>query len=190
MWALSFWTWIPSWPRTVRTSSFQTYTEWFHWYALQIIFRIINVMSRSGKRSRLPLHALSKKSAVFTFVCVEYFGLLMRGSFKIGHPTVLVNNAGVYQGKLLVDLKPEDIQQSAWSPFIWYVSFSLTATIRTFGVNTLAHFWTLKAFLPEMIKQNSGHIASKFWYIYWYLLMFQISDHHVFGSRYGRRCPK
>jgi NAD(P)-dependent dehydrogenase (short-subunit alcohol dehydrogenase family) len=60
---------------------------------------------------------------------------------EIGHPTVLVNNAGVVQGKLLLDLKPEDIKQ-------------------TFDVNTLAHFWTLKAFLPEMLKQKSGHIIT------------------------------
>ncbi|EMD40937.1 hypothetical protein CERSUDRAFT_149498 [Gelatoporia subvermispora B] len=60
---------------------------------------------------------------------------------ELGHPTILVNNAGVVQGKRLLDLTPEDIQQ-------------------TFGVNTLAHFWALKAFLPEMIKQNAGHIVN------------------------------
>jgi NAD(P)-dependent dehydrogenase (short-subunit alcohol dehydrogenase family) len=31
---------------------------------------------------------------------------------QIGHPTVLVNNAGVVQGKLILDLSPEDIRQS------------------------------------------------------------------------------
>jgi len=60
---------------------------------------------------------------------------------EIGHPTILVNNAGVVQGKLILDLSPEDIRQ-------------------TFDVNTLAHFWTLKVFLPEMIKNKSGHIVS------------------------------
>lgn len=30
---------------------------------------------------------------------------------QIGHPTVLVNNAGVVQGKLLLDLTPADIKQ-------------------------------------------------------------------------------
>ncbi|KAJ6628948.1 retinal short-chain dehydrogenase reductase [Mycena sp. CBHHK59/15] len=60
---------------------------------------------------------------------------------EIGQPTVLINNAGVVQGKLILDLSPEDIQQ-------------------TFGVNTLAHFWTLKAFLPGMIEKKKGHIAS------------------------------
>ncbi|KAF9238743.1 retinal short-chain dehydrogenase reductase [Melanogaster broomeanus] len=67
----------------------------------------------------------------------EYFLL----SCCIGHPTMLVNNAGVVQGKLILDLQPHDIQQ-------------------TFGVNTLAHFWTLKAFLPKMIERNSGHIVT------------------------------
>jgi len=60
---------------------------------------------------------------------------------EIGHPTVLINNAGVVQGKSLIDLTPEDIQQ-------------------TFSVNTLAQFWTLKAFLPGMIEQKKGHIVT------------------------------
>lgn len=34
--------------------------------------------------------------------------------------------------------------------------------LRTFGVNTLAHFWTLKAFLPGMIEQKTGHIVCSF----------------------------
>ncbi|KAN0097551.1 hypothetical protein V8E55_001997 [Tylopilus felleus] len=60
---------------------------------------------------------------------------------EVGHPTMLVNNAGVVQGKLILDLRPEDVYQ-------------------TFGVNTFAHFWTLKAFLPKMIERNSGHIVT------------------------------
>ncbi|KAI0053646.1 retinal short-chain dehydrogenase/reductase [Auriscalpium vulgare] len=60
---------------------------------------------------------------------------------ELGHPTVIINNAGVVQGKLILDLSPEDVTQ-------------------TFGVNTLSHFWILKAFLPEMIKQKTGHIIT------------------------------
>ncbi|KAG6903405.1 hypothetical protein C0995_005428 [Termitomyces sp. Mi166 len=59
---------------------------------------------------------------------------------EIGEPTILVNNAGVVQGKLILDLTAADIQQ-------------------TFSVNALAHFWTLKAFLPTMIKNKTGHIV-------------------------------
>lgn len=31
---------------------------------------------------------------------------------------------------------------------------------RTFSVNTLAHFWTIKAFLPDMTKAGHGHIVN------------------------------
>ena len=30
----------------------------------------------------------------------------------------------------------------------------------TFKVNTLAHFWTIKSFLPGMIEQKKGHIVN------------------------------
>lgn len=60
---------------------------------------------------------------------------------EIGEPTVLVNNAGVVQGKLILDLSEKDVEQ-------------------TFGVNTLAHYWTIKAFLPSMLKRKSGHIVT------------------------------
>ncbi|KAF8812220.1 retinal short-chain dehydrogenase/reductase [Phlegmacium glaucopus] len=60
---------------------------------------------------------------------------------EIGDPTILINNAGVVQGKLVIDLSAEDVQQ-------------------TFGVNTFSHFWILKAFLPAMLKIGSGHIVS------------------------------
>ncbi|KAI0089079.1 retinal short-chain dehydrogenase/reductase [Irpex rosettiformis] len=60
---------------------------------------------------------------------------------ELGHPTVLINNAGVVQGKTILDLSSEDIQQ-------------------TFSVNTIGQFHTLKAFLPEMIKEKKGHIVT------------------------------
>ncbi|TEB35735.1 retinal short-chain dehydrogenase/reductase [Coprinellus micaceus] len=60
---------------------------------------------------------------------------------EIGDPTIIINNAGVAQGKLILDLTPDDIEQ-------------------TFGVNTLAHFWTLKAFLPAIIKRKEGHVMT------------------------------
>ncbi|KAG9317366.1 retinal short-chain dehydrogenase/reductase [Chiua virens] len=77
---------------------------------------------------------------------------------EVGHPTMLVNNAGVVQGKLLLDLDPLDIYQCE-SPALNQVVLT-QRTDRTFGVNTFAHFWTLKAFLPKMIERNSGHIVT------------------------------
>jgi len=53
---------------------------------------------------------------------------------------ILVNNAGVIAAKSLVDLSENEIR-------------------RTMDVNVMAHFWTLKEFLPDMIKRRSGHIV-------------------------------
>lgn len=35
---------------------------------------------------------------------------------EVGHPTILVNNAGVVQGKLLLDLSAEEVRQYAPPP--------------------------------------------------------------------------
>ncbi|KAH8927453.1 retinal short-chain dehydrogenase/reductase [Atractiella rhizophila] len=60
---------------------------------------------------------------------------------ELGDPTILINNAGVVQGKSLLDLSENEIK-------------------KTFDVNVLAHFWTIKAFLPAMIKSDHGHIVT------------------------------
>lgn len=58
-----------------------------------------------------------------------------------GHPTVLINNAGVGFGGTILDEPEEKIRL-------------------TVEVNTLAHFWTVKEFLPSMIKNDHGHIVN------------------------------
>jgi all-trans-retinol dehydrogenase (NAD+) len=60
---------------------------------------------------------------------------------EIGDVAVLVNNAGIVTGQRLMDAKDESIE-------------------RTFAVNTLAHYWTVKAFLPWMVDNNYGYIVS------------------------------
>lgn len=54
---------------------------------------------------------------------------------------ILVNNAGIVSGKQLLDLADADIE-------------------RTFAVNTLALFRTVRAFLPAMLERDSGHIVT------------------------------
>ena len=58
-----------------------------------------------------------------------------------GDVDVLVNNAGIVSGRPLLELPDERIE-------------------KTFGVNTLALFWTAKAFLPRMKARGSGHIVT------------------------------
>ncbi|XP_078449972.1 retinol dehydrogenase 10-A-like [Lampetra planeri] len=57
------------------------------------------------------------------------------------HPTMLINNAGVVSGRPLLDCPDHLIE-------------------RTLSVNCTAHFWTVKAFLPDMVEKNHGHIVT------------------------------
>ncbi|RWS27104.1 Short-chain dehydrogenase/reductase family 16C member 6-like protein [Leptotrombidium deliense] len=59
---------------------------------------------------------------------------------EVGSVTILVNNAGIVNGKKFEELKAEEIE-------------------KVFQVNVLSHFWTCKAFLPSMIKSDYGHIV-------------------------------
>lgn len=58
-----------------------------------------------------------------------------------GTVSVLINNAGIVTGKPLLEESDAEIE-------------------RTFAVNTLAHFRTVRAFLPGMLAQGAGHIVT------------------------------
>ncbi|ALC40351.1 CG9265 [Drosophila busckii] len=60
---------------------------------------------------------------------------------EVGDITLLINNAGVVSGLNLLDTPDHLIE-------------------RSFNVNVMSHFWTTKAFLPKMIENERGHIAS------------------------------
>lgn len=60
---------------------------------------------------------------------------------EVGRVDIVVNNAGVVSGKRFMDL-PEEM------------------VARTFQINAMAHFWVVKAFLPDMMTANHGHIVS------------------------------
>ncbi|KAK3621711.1 hypothetical protein LTR56_022475 [Elasticomyces elasticus] len=55
----------------------------------------------------------------------------------LGTPTILINNAGIVNGRPLLQLTASDIA-------------------KTFRVNTLAHFHTIQAFLPGMLASQTG----------------------------------
>ncbi|KAH8808497.1 hypothetical protein F5884DRAFT_792437 [Xylogone sp. PMI_703] len=58
-----------------------------------------------------------------------------------GDPTVLINNAGVGSGGSILDKSENAIR-------------------KIFDVNTISHWWTVKEFLPAMIKKNHGHVIT------------------------------
>ncbi|HXZ99920.1 MAG TPA: SDR family oxidoreductase [Candidatus Binatia bacterium] len=68
-------------------------------------------------------------------------GLARQITEEGGPVDILVNNAGVVSGGRLLDLTDQQID-------------------RTFRVNVLALFWTTRAFLPTMIRRDTGHIVN------------------------------
>ncbi|NXI51627.1 RDHE2 dehydrogenase, partial [Chloroceryle aenea] len=60
---------------------------------------------------------------------------------EVGDVSILVNNAGIVTGKTFID-SPDALVE------------------KTMEVNTEAHFWTYKAFLPAMMASNHGHLVS------------------------------
>lgn len=59
----------------------------------------------------------------------------------VGEPTILINNAGVARGKNILDASEKDVRF-------------------TFEVNTLAHYWLAKEFVPSMAKKDHGMIVT------------------------------
>lgn len=59
----------------------------------------------------------------------------------VGDPTVLINNAGIATGQCLLDMSYADIE-------------------RTLRINLLASFYTIKAFLPDMVLRRRGYVVT------------------------------
>ena len=60
---------------------------------------------------------------------------------QVGEPTILINNAGTTHGKSLLEGSERE-------------------TRSTFEVNTLAHYWTVREFVPAMIRANHGMVVT------------------------------
>jgi NAD(P)-dependent dehydrogenase (short-subunit alcohol dehydrogenase family) len=60
---------------------------------------------------------------------------------EVGHPTVLVSNAGLLRGRTVLEGSYADVE----------------VTLKT---NLIAPFLLLKEFLPEMVRRDHGHIVS------------------------------
>ncbi|XP_013408959.1 17-beta-hydroxysteroid dehydrogenase 13-like, partial [Lingula anatina] len=59
----------------------------------------------------------------------------------VGDVTILVNNAGILHGLDLLQLTDQQIR-------------------KTIEINTMAHFWTVREFLPKMLEFDHGHIVT------------------------------
>ncbi|KRT79700.1 dehydrogenase [Oryctes borbonicus] len=60
---------------------------------------------------------------------------------EVGVVDILINNAGIVCGNTFLDIPDYMIE-------------------KTFQVNILSHYWTVKAFLPDMLRKGRGHIVT------------------------------
>lgn len=60
---------------------------------------------------------------------------------QTGKSVALINNAGIAYGKRILDMSSEEIE-------------------RTIDVNLKSSFWTIRGFLPTMLKQKRGYIVT------------------------------
>lgn len=58
-----------------------------------------------------------------------------------GEVSILMNNAGVAYNHHILDISEKTLNN-------------------TFNVNIISHYWTLQAFLPDMIKNRKGHVLA------------------------------
>ncbi|KAI4456973.1 pksb [Holotrichia oblita] len=60
---------------------------------------------------------------------------------EVGVVDILINNAGIVCGNTFLDIPDYMIE-------------------KTFQVNILSNYWTVKAFLPDMLRKGKGHIVT------------------------------
>ncbi|KGQ03401.1 Short-chain dehydrogenase/reductase family 16C mem ber 6 [Beauveria bassiana D1-5] len=60
---------------------------------------------------------------------------------EYGHPSILINNAGITVPKNILDIPPATLN-------------------KVFAVNTISHWYMCQAFVPHMIEVNKGHVVT------------------------------
>ncbi|XP_042320647.1 retinol dehydrogenase 10-like [Sceloporus undulatus] len=103
-----------------------------------------DVDTKGNENTAREVRKLGAKA--YTYTCdVSQRGLVHAAAScvrrEVGDVTILINNAGIVAGMPILQCPDEQME-------------------RTMRTNCHAHFWTVKAFLPQMIKRGHGHIVT------------------------------
>ncbi|XP_015209198.1 epidermal retinol dehydrogenase 2 isoform X2 [Lepisosteus oculatus] len=103
-------------------------------------------ISKEGNKETARLAKEKGASRVHSYLCdcsntAEVYRVADQVKREVGDVSILINNAGIVTGKKFIE-SPDNL------------------IVKTMEVNTMAHFWTYKAFLPAMIASNHGHLVS------------------------------
>ncbi|TKA64530.1 hypothetical protein B0A49_10084 [Cryomyces minteri] len=99
----------------------------------------VAVLDINPPRSPLPTNAVFYKTDVTS--SEEIHAVAEKIRQELGHPTVLINNAGIGSCQAILVESEASIR-------------------RTFDVNIIAHFLLVREFVPHMIERNHGHIVT------------------------------
>lgn len=95
--------------------------------------KVVNEIKQKGADAKAYKCDVADKNAVYRTA--------EKVKKETGKVDTLINNAGVVTGKPFLKCSDEQLK-------------------KTMDINILAHFWTVKAFLPDMIKSGTGHIVT------------------------------
>lgn len=103
-------------------------------------------INQEGMKETARLATEAGATRVHYYLCdcsnkAEVYRVADQVKKDVGDVSILINNAGIVTGKKFMDAPDSLIE-------------------KTMEVNSMAHFWTYKAFLPAMMANNHGHLVS------------------------------
>ncbi|XP_067323087.1 epidermal retinol dehydrogenase 2-like [Anolis sagrei] len=103
-------------------------------------------IDEEGNKKTAELVKANGAIAVYAYKCdvrirEEIYAVADQVKEEVGDVDILINNAGIYNRRNFFKLSDSDMEE-------------------TIQVDTKAHFWTCKAFLPAMLAQNQGHLVT------------------------------
>ncbi|XP_012231961.1 short-chain dehydrogenase/reductase family 16C member 6-like isoform X2 [Linepithema humile] len=104
-----------------------------------------DINEETNEQTRNEIRKMGKNS-VYAYRCditnrEEVSKVAEKVKKEVGDVTILINNAGVGIVKTLLNYSNDEIT-------------------RKINTNLTAHYWTLRAFLPNMIEKNHGHVVA------------------------------
>lgn len=108
---------------------------------------LVDINEKNNRAVKEEISRISKQKVLSYSVDIRDEAEVGRLAEKVRHDLdggqvdILINNAGIVQCLPFLELSPQLVE-------------------RTFQVNTLAHIWTIKHFLPAMLSKKRGHIVA------------------------------
>ena len=116
----------------------------FHFSRLGAILVLWDIDKESAEKTGREIRSLGGRAHAYHVDVSEYTRVLTateKVREEVGDVDILINNAGTCKVQPFTEISAGEIR-------------------KTIAVNLTSHFWTIKAFLPQMLHQGKGHIVA------------------------------